>query len=72
MLWVNSADGVLMIFLFFFFTFSRKVGFDISCKLSPTKETICMKCQILLPKKNKKKKYSKMSSAAALPSMLNV
>ena len=31
----------------YFSYFSQKTGFDISCKLSP-KETICMKCQILL------------------------
>ena len=33
--------------------FSRKTGFDISCKLSPM-ETICMKCQILFSGTNKK------------------
>ena len=33
--------------------FSYKIGFDNSCKLSP-KETICMKCQILFYRKNKK------------------
>ena len=32
--------------------FSKKTGFDSSCKLSPM-ETICMKCQILLSWKNK-------------------
>ena len=45
--------------LFFF----EKTEFYISCKLSPV-ETICMKCQILFPGKNKKKyMYFKMSSA---------
>ena len=35
--------------------FSEKIGFDISCKLSP-KETICMKVHIFLfSRKNKKK-----------------
>ena len=37
----------------YFSFFSQKTGFDISCKLSPL-ETICMKCQILFPGKNKK------------------
>ena len=40
-LWANAADDKLVIF----FLFSRKTGFDISCKLSPM-ETICLKCQI--------------------------
>ena len=34
--------------------FSWKIGFDISCKLSP-KETICMKCQTLFYEEKKKK-----------------
>ena len=33
--------------------FSYKIGSDTSCKLSPN-ETICMKCQILFSKNNKK------------------
>ena len=34
--------------------FSKKTGFDISCKLSPGPvETICMKCQILFSGKSK-------------------
>ena len=33
--------------------FSKKIGFDSSCKLSPL-ETICMKCQNLFSGKNKK------------------
>ena len=37
-----------------FFLFFQKIDFDISCKLSPM-ETICMKCQILISWKNKKK-----------------
>ena len=41
----NSADDKLMI---------RKIGFDISCKLSP-KETICMKCQNLFSGKKIRK-----------------
>ena len=35
------------------FFFSQKIGFDISCKLSP-KETVCMECQSLFSGKNKK------------------
>ena len=50
----NSADDKLIIF----FLFSQKVGFDISCKLSPL-ETTCMKCQILFSGE----KYFKISSA---------
>ena len=50
--------------------FPRKIGFGISCKLTP-KETICMKCQNLLSDK-KWEKHSKMSSADFLPSMLRV
>ena len=34
-----------------FLIFSQKIGFDLSCKLSP-EETICMKCQILFSGKN--------------------
>ena len=37
----------------YFSYFSQKTGFDISCKLSPM-QTICMRCQILFPGKNKK------------------
>ena len=40
---------------------SYKIGFDTSCKWSP-KEEICMKCQILFSRENKKK-YLKMLSA---------
>ena len=40
------------------FFFPQKIGFDISCKLSP-KETICMKYQSLFSEENKKK-YLKM------------
>ena len=36
-----------------FLIYSRKTGFDISCKFSPL-EKICMKCQILFSGKNKK------------------
>ena len=37
--------------------FSKKTGFDISCKLSPV-ETICTKCQILFSRENKKNPLS--------------
>ena len=64
-LWVKfSADVKLK----YFFLFSHKTGFDISCKLSPMEtigmkclscklspmETIGMKCQILFSRKIKK------------------
>ena len=57
MLKKNSADNILKYFSYF----SKKIGFDTSCKLSP-KETICMKCQILFSRKKKKKNIS-LSSA---------
>ena len=48
--WVKvSAEAILQHLSYFF----QKIGFDISCKLSP-KETICMKCQSLFSGKNKK------------------
>ena len=47
----NSADEKLMIFSYF----SPKIGFDITCKLSP-EETVCIKCQIIFSGINKKKK----------------
>ena len=54
-LWANSVDDKVMIFSYF----SQKMGIDISCKLSPLKETIHMKCQIPFSGE----KYFKMSSA---------
>ena len=57
-----------------FHIFSKKLGFDISCKLSP-EETICMKCQVLVSG-NYKKKYTKTISKSLLlnflPSMQSV
>ena len=53
-LWANSTDDKLMI------VFTQKIGFHISCKLSP-KETICRKCQNLFSGKNKTK-FFKMSA----------
>ena len=45
--WVKIlADDILK----YLSSFSPKIGFDISCKLS-TYETICMKCRILLSEK---------------------
>ena len=52
--------------VFFLIFFSQKTGFDISCKLSPkktgfdiqyklSKDTICMKCQILFSGKKEEK-----------------
>ena len=55
-LWANSADDRLIIYLLF----PLKIGFDTSCKLSP-KETICMRCLILFSGENKK--FFKMLSA---------
>ena len=52
-------------------SFSLKIGFDVSCKLS----SICMKYQSIISEKKKKKKkekYFNMSSAEILPSMLSV
>ena len=53
-----------------FLIFSSEIGSDTSCKLSP-KETICMKCQILFSRKNKKK-ISKCCLLKFLPSMQSV
>ena len=49
--------------------FSKKIGFDNSCKLSP-KETICMRCQGLVFGKNKKN-TPKCSLLKILPNMLS-
>ena len=46
----NFSRQRLEIFSYFF---SSKIGLHISCKLFP-KKTICMKCQILFSRKNKK------------------
>ena len=54
----------------FFSYISQKIGFDISCKLSP-KETICMNCQILFSGKYKKN-ISKYLLLNFLPSMLSL
>ena len=45
---LNSAD-----ILKYFSYFPQKIGFGISCKLSP-RETICLKCQNLFSGKSKK------------------
>ena len=57
LLYVKFSRWQMIIFFFFF----QKIGFDISCKLSP-KETICMEFQSLFSWKNKKN-YFKMTSA---------
>ena len=49
-LWANLAADKLTIF---FLIFSQKIGFGNSCRLSPM-ETICIKCQSLLSRKNNK------------------
>ena len=51
----NSADDKLVTF-FLFSYFFQKIGFDISCKLSP------MKCRILFSGKNEKKYYKILSA----------
>ena len=43
---LSALSKILADILKYFIYFSQKVGFDISCKLSPL-ETNCMKCQIL-------------------------
>ena len=56
-----SADHVLKYFSYF----SKKIGFNISCKLSPV-ETIHMKCQILFSGKNKKNINNSSSAELSL------
>ena len=63
-LWAFSADDKLI--MVYFSYFYKKIGFDISCKLSPY-ETICMKC-ILFSVKNKKN-ISKCHLLNILPSV---
>ena len=66
--WVKiSADDILEYFPYFF---TKKIGLGTSCKLSP-KETICMKCQILFSRKNKKN-IMRLSSAEFAHSMGSV
>ena len=48
----------------FFLFFLKKIGFDISCKLSP-KETICMTCQSLFSGKDKKNIINLSSAESA-------
>ena len=54
----------------FFFLFFLRIGFDISCKLSPF-ETVCMKCQILFCGKNKKN-ITNLSSAESAQRVVHV
>ena len=54
----------------YFSYFSWKIGCDTSCKLSP-QETICMKCQILFSRKDKKN-ISKCRLLKFLPSIQSV
>ena len=66
-LWANSADNKLISetkYFFLFLFFLQKTGFDTSCKLSP-KETICIKCQSLYFRKNKKNIFSLSSAELA-------
>ena len=46
-----------------FILFSQKIGFDISCKLSP-----CMKCQILFYGRTKKKRKELDGAVDGMPS----
>ena len=57
-------------FEIFFSYFSLKIGSDSSCKLSPL-ETICMKCQILFSRRNKKN-ITNLLPAESAQSMVNV
>ena len=60
-LWVkNSADGILT----YFSKSSKKIGFDISCKLS-LMETICMKCQNWFSRKSRKNIINLLSAELA-------
>ena len=63
----NSADEELIMFFSYFF---KKIGFEISCKLTP-KESICMKCQSLFSGKYKKN-ISKSCLQKFLGSILRV
>ena len=65
-LWANAADDKLI----FFWFYSDKKRFDISCKLSPM-ETICIKYQIWLLGKNKTN-ISKCYLLKTLPRVLSV
>ena len=58
MLGKNFSRNILKYFSYF----SQKIGFDISCKLSP-KETICMNCQSLFSGENKKRNVISLLSA---------
>ena len=50
---LQLSDLMQQTFWNVFYLFSQKIGFEISCKLSP-RETICMTCQSLFSGKNKK------------------
>ena len=52
-------------FEIYFLLFSQKIGFDMLCKLSPPKETICIKCQILFSGNNKKNVFNLSSGEFA-------
>ena len=59
--WVKiSLDDIFK----YFFYFTQKTGFAISCKLSPL-ETVCMKCQILFCGKNKENIANLLSAELA-------
>ena len=58
-LWAHSADDKLVIF---FFYFSQKTGFDISCKLSPMDGDNLHEMSNLVFWKNKEKKIKMLSA----------
>ena len=65
--WIKIlADKILK----YFFNFSQKIEYDISCKLSP-KETICMKYKIIFSGKNKNHTINVLSAEFA-QSMLSL
>ena len=66
MLWADSADDKLMIFFLFF---PRKQ--DLTIHTNSHQETICMRCQILFSRKNKKN-LSKCHLLKFLPTMQSV
>ena len=66
--WADSTNDK---FEEFFSYFSQKIGFDISCKLSPMK-TICMRCQSPFSEKKNKENISKCLPLKFLPSMPSI
>ena len=61
-----SADNTLKYFSYF----SKKIGSDTSCKLSP-KQIMCMKCKTLFSRKNNQN-ITNLSSAEPAHSVVSV